>query len=306
MKLSELAIRHSEIEVIKDGEFSSFGFCETKNVFGILVCIFREEYIDKPMQNSNVSCILTLDKYADYFIAKNYGVAVAKDPQKLFYEAHNQCVKDEVLYFTDKAKTIIAEDCIISPYAVIATNSVKIGKGCIIEAGAVINEHVTIGDYCVIGSNSIIGTRGFQFYRGDDEYLYMEHVGGVIIDNHVEIFSGVTIASGLIEPTRIHNHVKIDNLVHISHSDEIGEKTLIASGSSIAGSVHIGKNVWIGINSSVSNFVKIGNGAYLCIGSVVTHNVNENEKVSGNFAENHIERILRENKVRKQFRRKEK
>ena len=139
--------------------------------------------------------------------------------------------------------------------------------------------------------------------QSGNDRIYMEHTGGVIIGNRVEILSGVTIASGLIEPTQIHDRVKIDNQVHIAHSDIIEESTMIAAGVKIGGSAHIGKSVWIGLNATICSLVDIGDEAYICMGAVVANKIKSAEKVSGNFAENHIERILREKKVQRFFRR---
>ena len=244
MKLSELSNIVDGITVLRDGFFSSFGFCETQGITDLLVYINRDSYVDKAKKES-VSCIMTTQALADYYKDLNTGLCIADNPSKLFFQAHNYCAKNHILYHECSYRTIIGDDCLISPFAIISEKNVTIGKRCVIEAGAIINENVTIGDDCVIGSNTVVGTRGLEFYRDGNESVYMEHVGGVRIGNNVEIFSNTTVAAGLIEPTQIHDHVKIDNLVHIGHSDIIGENTFIVSGTKLCRSVHIGKRVSI-------------------------------------------------------------
>ena len=189
------------------------------------------------------------------------------------------------------ADTIVGDQCQISSQAYVAQKGVIIGSRAVVEPGAVILENVTIGNDCVVGANTVIGTRCFQFSRIGSRRVYMEHVGGVKIGDRVEILSGTAIASGLIEPTIIENDVKIDNQVHIAHSDVIGEGTMITDGVKLCGSVRIGKRVWIGVNSSIAPLVEIGDDAFICIGSVVTKNVMASAKVSGNFAEDHVRRM---------------
>lgn len=297
MKLSEMTAQFQQITLVREGTFLSFGYCENKKTPGLLVYINREEYIARARKNPNVRAVLTTADIADKLLESDLGLVITEDPAKDFVEMHNFYVRSGMLYHEDPFDTEIGHECAVSPQAYIAPKNVKIGKRTVVEPGAIIMENVTIGDDCVIGANTVIGTRGFQFHQSKGDCVYMEHVGGVVIGNKVELLSGVTVASGLIEPTQIYDNVKIDNQVHIAHSDVIEENTMIASGVKIGGSVHIGKNVWIGLNSTISALVNIEDEAYICMGSVVAHKVKKGTKVSGNFAENHVERILREKRV---------
>lgn len=304
MKLSELVARFPHLKLVRDGTFLSFGFCENKRTPGLLIYLNREDYVKNAKNNVNVSSVLTTPAIAEHLHTSNkYGLVTTEDPAKDFVEIHNYCVRNGLLYQTAEFETEIGDCCAISTQAHIAGKNVKIGRGTVIEPGAIIMENVIIGDDCVIGANTVVGSRGFQFCKSGNDRIYMEHTGGVIIGNRVEILSGVTIASGLIEPTQIHDRVKIDNQVHIAHSDIIEESTMIAAGVKIGGSAHIGKSVWIGLNATICSLVDIGDEAYICMGAVVPNKIKSAEKVSGNFAENHIERILREKKVQRFFRR---
>lgn len=293
MKLNELVEKFNGLQMLQDGEFSSFGFCELHQTEDMLVYINSENYIQKAKSNPNVRAVLTTLQIAEHFLDTGLGLVITDDPASRFYELHNSCVRNGLLYhMSNQLDTVVGDQCQVSSQAYVAQKGVILGSRVVIEPGAVIMENVTIGDDCVIGANTVVGTRGFQFSRVGPKRVYIEHVGGVRIGNRVEILSGTTIACGLFEPTVIEDDVKIDNLVHIGHSDRIGSGTIITAGTKLSGTVHIGKDVWMGVNSSVVQRAEIGDGAFICMGSVVTRCVKAGAKVSGNFAEDHARRKM--------------
>ena len=60
--------------------------------------------------------------------------------------------------------------------------------------------------------------------------------------------------------TRINKGVKLDNLIQIAHNVEIGENTVMAAQSGVAGSSKIGKNCMIGGQVAISGHLSIGDG----------------------------------------------
>lgn len=179
---------------------------------------------------------------------------------------------------------ILHETCSIGANVTIG-DDVVIGKNTIIYPGVHIYNNVTIGDNVIINSGSVIGTDGFGYERQDDgTFIKFPHIGGVIIEDNVEIGGNTCIDRGTLGNTIVKKGAKIDNLVHIAHNVEIGENTLVISHSQIAGGVKIGQNSWISPSVSIIDRVSIGNNAKVGIGSIVLRNVNENETVSGNPA----------------------
>jgi UDP-3-O-[3-hydroxymyristoyl] glucosamine N-acyltransferase len=65
----------------------------------------------------------------------------------------------------------------------------------------------------------------------------------------------------------------------------------VGAHASITGSVVIGDEVWIGPNATISSAITVGNRASVSLGSVVTQDVPDDQRVSGNFAIRH-ERFL--------------
>lgn len=298
MKLSELAAGSDELRLLRDGEFSAFGFCELQQTADMLVYITSESYIQRVMENPNVRAVLTTPWIAERLLDTGLGLITADDPAVSFCRLHNRCARSGLLYhMIDQPDTVIGEQCQISPRACIAEKGVVLGDRVIVEPGAVIRGNVTIGNDCFIGANSVIGVEGFKLYRVGSELIDMDHVGGVKIGDRVYISPCASIDTGIIEPTVIESDVRIAPHVQISHSVVIGESTIITAGVIICGSVRIGKRVWIGVNSAIKPLVEIGDNAYICIGSAVARSVKAGAKVSGNLAEDHMRRVMREKRL---------
>lgn len=172
----------------------------------------------------------------------------------------------------------------IGPNVVIEEGCV-IGNNVVIGANTVVKSNTLIGDFCNIGSNTTIGGVGFG-YEPNEEGVYelMPHIGNVEIGNYVEIGNNVCIDRAVMGATRIGDHAKIDNLVHIAHGVEIGSNSLIIAHAMIAGSVKVGENVWIAPSSSIRQKLHIGDNAIVGMGSVVVKNVAADTTVAGNPA----------------------
>ena len=128
-----------------------------------------------------------------------------------------------------------------------------VGSHARIGAKTEIHERVHVGHRCVIGASctiqpgAILGGDGFGFAPNqNNEYQKVVHLGNVTLEDHVEIGAGTTIDRGSLGNTIIRKGVKLDNLIQVAHNVEIGENTVIAAQTGIAGSTKIGKNCMIG------------------------------------------------------------
>lgn len=116
-------------------------------------------------------------------------------------------------------------------------DDVKIGSKCIIYPGVKIYPGTEIGDNVIIHANAVIGSDGFGFAPVEDgTYKKIEHTGNVIIEDDVEIGANTTVDKSQMGSTIIHKGVKIDNLCQIAHNVEIGENTVMAAQTGVAGS----------------------------------------------------------------------
>tara|TARA_B100000123_G_scaffold272393_1_gene254902 strand:- start:2924 stop:3871 length:948 start_codon:yes stop_codon:yes gene_type:complete len=191
-----------------------------------------------------------------------------------------------------------AIDVQIHPTAVIHEEA-KIGENTSIGAGSIvgmstigtnshIGENVIIRDQVTIGNNvnifpgTVIGSDGFGYERNAEGVVEkFPHVGGVIIEDNVEIGANSCIDRGTLDDTIIRRGAKIDNLVHVAHNVEIGEETLVIALSMLGGGAKIGKRSWIAPSAVVSNKIEIGDDALVGLGAVVVKNVSSEQIVMG-------------------------
>lgn len=137
-------------------------------------------------------------------------------------------------------------------------DDVKIGSRCIIYPGVRIYPGMEIGNNVIIHSNAVIGADGFGFAPLEDgSYRKIEHTGNVVIGDDVEIGANTTIDKSQMGSTIIGNGVKIDNLCQIAHNVEIGENTVIAAQSGIAGSTKIGRHCVLGGQVGIAGHITI-------------------------------------------------
>lgn len=159
-------------------------------------------------------------------------------------------------------------------------HDVVIGEGITLFPGVVIYANTQIGSRCVIHANAVIGSDGFGFApTGDGRYTKIPQTGNVKIEDEVEIGAGTTIDRATIGSTLIARGVKIDNLVQIAHNVEIGEDSVIASQTGIAGSSKIGKQVMFGGQVGISGHLSIADGTILGAKAGVAGSIKEPRQI---------------------------
>lgn len=284
MKLSEIP-RAFDLDVSRDGDFSSLGFVSYETA-GLLVFLEDEKYLDELRANANVTCVVTTAALASK-MPSSVGVAAAKSPRVSFYRFHNHLAMDTEFYWKS-FKTEIAASAKIHPRAYVAEMNVRVGERSVVEANATIQERSIIGDDCVIRSGAVVGGEGFQFVKLDGHLVAVLHVGGAKLERGVEIQQNSMIDRSVFGGfTVVGEETKTDNKVHIAHNCQLGKRNLLAAGAMLAGSVRTGDDVWFGPMCAISDGVQIGSRASISIGAVVTRDVPEGARVSGNFAIDH-------------------
>ena len=119
----------------------------------------------------------------------------------------------------------------------------------------------------------------------ENNYQKVPQIGKVVIEDHVEIGSNTTIDRATIGSTIIRKGVKIDNLIQIAHNVDIGDNTVIAAQTGIAGSTKIGKNSMIGGQVGIVGHIQIADGVKIAAQSGIGNSIsNENEIVQGSPA----------------------
>lgn len=139
-------------------------------------------------------------------------------------------------------------------------DNVKVGDNTVLFPGVKVYKNCTIGKDCTIHAGAIIGSDGFGFAPSSSNgYKKVAQIGNVILKDHVEIGANTTIDRATMGSTIIKKGVKLDNLVQIAHNVEVGEHTVIAAQTGIAGSTKIGDDCMFGGQSACNGHIKIAN-----------------------------------------------
>ena len=167
-------------------------------------------------------------------------------------------------------------------------DNVVLGNNCVLFAGVRVYSETEIGDNCVIHSGTIVGSDGFGFAPLDDgSYSKIPQIGNVILEDDVEVGSCTTIDRATMGSTIIRKGVKLDNQIQIAHNVEIGENTVIAAQTGVAGSTKIGKNCMIGGQVGISGHLTIGDNVRIQAQSGIGKNIKDGEIIQGSPAFNY-------------------
>ena len=169
----------------------------------------------------------------------------------------------------------------IYPHCYIGDN-VSIGEDTILYSGVKVYDNCIIGKNCTLHANAVIGADGFGFVpQSDSNYRKVAQIGNVIIEDHVEIGANTTIDRATLGSTIIRRGVKLDNLIQIAHNVVVGENTVIAAQSGVAGSTRIGRNCMIGGQVGISGHLEIGNEVKMAAQTGVSSHIKDGEIIMG-------------------------
>lgn len=152
----------------------------------------------------------------------------------------------------------------VGPYTVIGPH-VRIGAGTTVGAHCVIEGHTTIGrDNRIFQFNSLGAVPQDKKYAGEPCEL-------VIGDrNTIREFCSFNIGSpGDLGVTRLGDDNWIMAYVHIAHDCTVGNQTIFANNTTLAGHVEVGDWVILGGFTGVHQFVKLGAHSFTAISSVL-------------------------------------
>ena len=174
----------------------------------------------------------------------------------------------------------IALTAYIGPHVCIGEYT-QVGSGTRLEAGVVLGDRVTVGNDCVFHPNVVlydgvsignrvilhaavcVGADGFGYVRHDHGYQKFPQVGTVVIEDEVEIGAHACIDRAALGRTRIGRGTKLDNMVHVGHNCDIGERVVIAAQTGISGSVTIEDDAVIGGQVGFGDHTRVQKGAII-------------------------------------------
>lgn len=160
------------------------------------------------------------------------------------------------------ANTVIGNDCLIDEHSRLAAN-VTLYHG------------VSVGKHCLLHSGVVVGSDGFGFAPVKGEWLKIAQLGGVVIEDQVEIGANTTIDRGALDDTVIERGVILDNQIQVAHNVRIGQNTAIAACTAIAGSTVIGKNCIIGGATGIAGHLTIVDGVQVTAMTMVIKSLTE-------------------------------
>tara|TARA_R110000868_G_scaffold7380_9_gene40262 strand:- start:3963 stop:4988 length:1026 start_codon:yes stop_codon:yes gene_type:complete len=180
--------------------------------------------------------------------------------------------------------TKLGDNVKIYPNAYIGDN-VSLGDNAIVYAGAKIYSESLIGKNCVIHSGAIVGSDGFGFApNANGEFNKIPQTGNVILEDNVDVGAGTTIDRATLGSTILRKGVKLDNQIQIAHNVEIGEHTVIAAQTGVAGSAKIGKHCMIGGQVGIVGHITIGDNVRVQAQSGIGRNIKSGEIIQGSPA----------------------
>ncbi|MBI5665983.1 MAG: UDP-3-O-(3-hydroxymyristoyl)glucosamine N-acyltransferase [Nitrospirae bacterium] len=168
----------------------------------------------------------------------------------------------------------------ISP-GVFLGKGVTVGDDSFIHPNVTIREKVKIGKRVIVHSGTVIGSDGFGYVPEKGRQYKIPQVGGVIVEDDVEIGANACIDRATVGNTIIGGGTKIDNLVQVAHNVKIGRNCIIVALAGISGSVEIGDGAIIAGQVGIKDHVKIGAGAIVAAQAGITGNIPAGQIYSG-------------------------
>jgi UDP-3-O-[3-hydroxymyristoyl] glucosamine N-acyltransferase len=142
-------------------------------------------------------------------------------------------------------------------------DNVSVGTDCVIHPNVFIEDGMTIGNRVILHAGVVIGADGFGYVRGDMGHHKFPQIGTVVIEDDVELGANTTVDRGALGRTRIGKGTKLDNMVHVGHNCDIGERVVIAAQTGISGSVTIEDDCVIGGQVGFGDHILVQSGAVI-------------------------------------------
>lgn len=155
------------------------------------------------------------------------------------------------------------QDNSIHPTALIHP-SVSMGHGNFIGAYAILEENVVLGDNNYIGPHCIIGD------IGESVNFFNTPRKGVIIGNNNRFTKQVTIDSGTVEPTVIHNDTLWLKNAHAGHDCIIFNQVQVRCNAIIGGHVTVNQGAKVYLSAIVHPRLTLPEYSIIGMGTVVT------------------------------------
>lgn len=174
----------------------------------------------------------------------------------------------------------VGEGTVVGPVCVLAPG-VRIGADCRLHASVSVYEKVRLGDRVIVHSGVVLGSDGFGYVQDGRRHRKVRQVGGLVVEDDVEIGANSCVDRGTFGDTRIGRGTKIDNQVQIGHNCRIGRHCILCGQVGLGGSTVMEDGAVAGGQVGIRGHITVGQGAMLAGGTGVTNDVAPGSRVAG-------------------------
>ena len=253
-----------------------------------------KKYLDE-LPNTKAAAVLIAEEYAERLPETTIALVTDEAYLKLALASKFFAYKIE----TKGENPNIGEGCDIDARASFGKN-VTLGENVIVMAGAYVGDNVVIGSNtliypnvtiyhhsevgsnCIIHAGTVIGSDGYGFaHTKMGEHIKIYQNGNTVVEDEVEIGANCTIDRAVFGTTYIRKGTKLDNLIQIGHNCDVGEHSLMAGQSGMAGSTTTGRNLVLGGQGAISGHLHLGDFVTIAAKSGVTKSLESGKTYAG-------------------------
>ena len=154
----------------------------------------------------------------------------------------------------------IGEETQVGAFCFLGRGS-HLGRACRLYPRVTLYPGVKIGNNVIVHSGAVLGCDGFGYVTDRGKHWKFPQAGSLEVADDVELGANTTIARGSLGITRLASQVKVDNLVHLAHNVQVGERTLVAAQTGVAGSSFIENDVVIGGQVGIADHCRLETGS---------------------------------------------
>tara|TARA_A100001037_G_C15153911_1_gene642020 strand:- start:13714 stop:14634 length:921 start_codon:yes stop_codon:yes gene_type:complete len=235
------------------------------------------------------SIVIAKPEVVESLVDKGASVVISSEPKYDYCRLFKHLLPPP--FYGVHSSAVIGNDVILKEGVSVGAGSVLegkilVGEGTIIGNNVVIKNKVQIGRNVRIRHGSIIGEDAFSFGFSSKkdvkpDAIRFPSLGGVIIEDNVEIGNNCVISRGTFGDTILGKRVLINDLAHIGNEVFISEGAVVTANTDVSSRVKIGKGCWIGQSASIRQGHVIGDGATVGMGAVVITDVPDDATVLG-------------------------
>jgi UDP-3-O-[3-hydroxymyristoyl] glucosamine N-acyltransferase len=195
----------------------------------------------------------------------------------------------------------VAPSASVGPFAVVETGALigagarvgalvyvgagaVVGEGCVLHPRVVVRDGVRLGRRVIVHPGAVLGADGFGYLPQGGRHVKIPQVGGVRIEDDVEIGANSAVDRGTLGDTVVGRGTKIDNLVQVGHNCEVGEDVILVAQVGVSGSSRIGRGAMLAGQVGLADHATVGESAILAAQAGVISDVPAKEIWGGSPA----------------------